>query len=272
MEALSKHFNPSVSHRRAVQVSLAGSKGGRIDRYVCRRATVAVGVLRIRYDAGIPACGVNDRNIQKSLLAQKDLTYAKAVELAVFAEAAVRSMRDLGIKPPVSGGQDPLEVHKTDTQKITCYHCGGQGHTSSKCKVDKNIVCHQRHKRGHMEWVCRSKGKHGGSVKAKCKTQSVGLCARERGGGEQEDEDASFNTVDKVDTPSPPIIIKVKLDDCLVDMEVDTGTSISLMSEWTFNKLWPGRTLQPSTLTLRTYLRDHSCGGFREAYIMPAQF
>ena len=99
-------------------------------------------------------------------------------------------------------------------------------------------------------------GQAWGSVKAKCKTQSVGLCARERGGGEQEDEDASFNTVDKVDTPSPPIIIKVKLDDCLVDMEVDTGTSISLMSEWTFNKMWPGRTLQPSTLTLRTYLKE----------------
>ena len=163
-------------------------------------------------------CGVNYCNIQKSLLAQKS---------AVSAEAAVRSMRDLSIKPPVSSGQDPLEVHKTDMQKITCYRCGGQGHTSSKCKVDKDIVCQQCHKRGNMKHVCRSKGKES-SVKTKRKTQSVGRVQEEEGAEEQEDKDASYNTVNKVDTPSPPIIIEVKLDDCLVDMEVDTGACISV--------------------------------------------
>ena len=60
-------------------------------------------------------CGVNNRYTQKGLLVQKDLTYTKAVELGVFAEAAVKSMQDLGIKPPASGGPDPLEVHKTNT-------------------------------------------------------------------------------------------------------------------------------------------------------------
>ena len=37
---------------------------------------------------------------------------------------------------------------------------------------------------------------------------------------------------------------------------MDTGASISLMSERTFSKMWPGRTLQPSTLKLRTYLKE----------------
>ena len=64
------------------------------------------------------------------------------------------------------------------------------------------------------------------------------------------------SSVNKVDIPSLPVMIKVKLDDCLVGMEVDTGASNSLMSERTFNKLWPGRTLQPSTLKLRTYLKE----------------
>ena len=261
MEALSKHFNPipSVVVERFKFHSRVRKVGESIATYVaelrslseyCDFGTTLEDMLRDRL-----VCGVNDRNIQRTLLTQ-DLTYAKAVELAVSAETAVKSIRDLGIKPPVSGAQDPLGVHKTSTQKITCYHCGAQGHISSKCKVDKDIVCHQCHKRGYMKQVCRStKGKHGGPVKTKSKTKTVRRVQNEEE-EEQEDEDDSFIAVNKLDTPSPPIMIKVKLDDCLVDMEVDTGASISLMSERTFNKMWPGRTLQPSTLKLRTYLKE----------------
>ena len=45
---------------------------------------------------------------------------------------------------------------------------------------------------------------------------------------------------------SPPVVVQVKLDDCLVAMEVDTGASVSIMSKATFGELWPGRILQPS--------------------------
>ena len=38
-------------------------------------------------------------------------------------------------------------------------------------------------------------------------------------------------------------MVKIKLDDCVVDMEVGTGASVSLMSENTFKTLWPGRSL-----------------------------
>ena len=107
-----------------------------------------------------------------------------------------------------------------------------------------------------MKRVCRSKGKHGGPVKIKSKTKTVRRVQDKEEEEEQKDEDDSFIAVNKLDTSSPPITIKVKLDDCLVDMEVDTGVSISLMSERTFSKMWPGRTFQPSTLKLRTYLKE----------------
>ena len=38
---------------------------------------------------------------------------------------------------------------------------------------------------------------------------------------------------------APPITVEVKVDDCLISMEVDTGASLSLMSYSTFNGLWP---------------------------------
>ena len=41
-----------------------------------------------------------------------------------------------------------------------------------------------------------------------------------------------------------------------MNMEVDTGASLTLMSETTFSGLWPGRSLQPSQVRLQSYLRE----------------
>ena len=41
-----------------------------------------------------------------------------------------------------------------------------------------------------------------------------------------------------------------KVDDCLIPMEVDTGASMSLMSEHTFRRLWPRRSLVTTGVTL----------------------
>jgi len=41
----------------------------------------------------------------------------------------------------------------------------------------------------------------------------------------------------------PPISVCVQLDGKEVAMELDTGASVSLMSENVYHKLWPGRSL-----------------------------
>ena len=55
---------------------------------------------------------------------------------------------------------------------------------------------------------------------------------------------------------SPPIQVKVKVDDCLLTMEVDTGASSSLRSEKTYKALWPGRGLQSTDVRLQSYNKD----------------
>ena len=47
--------------------------------------------------------------------------------------------------------------------------------------------------------------------------------------------------------------MNLQLDGRNVLMEVDTGASLSLMSQTTFRQLWPKRSLQPSDILLRTY-------------------
>ena len=53
-------------------------------------------------------CGINDGAIQKRLLAEPNLTYEKAVEVAQTAEAAAQSMRELRVKSETHRRNRPL--------------------------------------------------------------------------------------------------------------------------------------------------------------------
>ena len=48
----------------------------------------------------------------------------------------------------------------------------------------------------------------------------------------------------------------MKVDECLVNMEVDTGVCVSLMSYRTFTRLWPGRSLGSADVRLQTYSKE----------------
>ena len=54
--------------------------------------------------------------------------------------------------------------------------------------------------------------------------------------------------------PPPPIMVKVRVDDCLLNMEVDTGAAHSLISEKT--SLWPGRSLETTAIRLQSYSKE----------------
>ena len=53
-----------------------------------------------------------------------------------------------------------------------------------------------------------------------------------------------------------PLKIEVKLDGCSICMEIDTGATISAMSETTFNQLWPGRCLSTTNMILCSYTKE----------------
>ena len=152
VEVLAKHFKPTPSEivERFKFHSRVRKAGESIATYVaelrslseyCNFGATLDDMLRDRL-----VCGVNDRAIQKQLLSQPDLTYKKAVELALAAETAAQSMRELATKPESdpSGRQNPQEVHKTTSTssaspaghsseiRLTCFRCGRKGHTSSQ--------------------------------------------------------------------------------------------------------------------------------------------
>ena len=65
--------------------------------------------------------------------------------------------------------------------------------------------------------------------------------------------DALFTVEEK---SHPPIIIKLKLNEQVTEMELDTGAAMSLISESTQKSLFPDITLRPTKVTLHTYTSE----------------
>ena len=102
-------------------------------------------------------CGVRDPQLQKRLLAERQLTFSKALELAQAFESAESSSRDI---QAVRSPSVPLPVHSVDKKglsvldSVSCFRCGGK-HYATTCKL-KSVTCNNCGKTGHIAKVCRS--------------------------------------------------------------------------------------------------------------------
>ena len=212
-------------------------------------------------------CRINDSFLQKRLLAEP---LAKAVELTLNSETVMQSVKELRGKQE-SGGSTPRPVHKTNIVTPasgqnadfvpTCYHCGNKGHAVSKCRVRSNVVCHNCHKQGHLQRPCKGNGK---PRRTKRRSRGVGHVQDEKEEEEEEEEESDPEEQGKPKNllchlrsrgvlNSPPIIVKVRVDDDLISKEVDTGAAHSLISEKTIESLWPGSRKNPTTIRLQSY-------------------
>ncbi|XP_037518397.1 uncharacterized protein LOC119395190 [Rhipicephalus sanguineus] len=105
-------------------------------------------------------CGIRDEHLQQRLFAEKDLTFQRALDLALSSESASKQQR--GLKGATSSG----EVHKTSqskkeskhsAQQRRCYRCDGW-HEADTCKF-RTAQCRFCSKKGHIENACISKKK-----------------------------------------------------------------------------------------------------------------
>ena len=179
-------------------------------------------------------CGINDEHIQTCLLAESTLTYTKAVDIAQGMEAAARNSQILLSSTILSTDG---EIHKVCQTRRKCYRCGKTNHIATQCRF-KNAKCHNCGKEGHISTVCRSKVKSKPNVYVN------------RPAIKRIDEYVLFQLKEK---SSKPLQVDVSIDGKPVPMEIDTGASVSVMSEETFNQLWPDHSLQKSQVKLQTY-------------------
>ena len=142
-----------------------------------------------------------------------------------------------------------------------CYRCGGR-HAFDSCRFHDS-ECHYCHKRGHIAKKCRKK-----QADMKCSgapQHSTHMVREENINSDEEEED--MNALYKMDYGrTKPIKIEIHLNGVPVVMEVDTGASLTVVNEITFNEIksrCPSLKLEASKIKFRNFYRrdsSHSWG------------
>ena len=209
-------------------------------------------------------CGLRSEGTQKRLLAEADLNLAKALEIAQSMEAADRNTQRLkGSTEPQRISDIRRDTHGSGSRVFTCYRCGRDNHKSHECR-HLGTVCKACGKKGHLARVCRSsrtpqtqtKPTSSSSNKNKPptgnRTHWVDMPTTEL-----ETEPFPDDSILKVQGQSTkPITVTLELNGTSLDMEVDTGAAVSLMSEATQKRLFPQVKLQKTTMKLQTYTAE----------------
>ncbi|XP_064102283.1 uncharacterized protein K02A2.6-like [Macrobrachium nipponense] len=164
--------------------------------------------------------------------------------------------------------QEVKKVVGPKASLLECYRCGKTNHKADVC-FHKDTECNGCHKKGHLRRMCRMENhttanrnwKYGRQGR---KRSTVNMAEEKTSGSEEETtecklQDELMHTlkycVKKMKARHnkvPEIIVKVKLNGIPIDMELDTGASVSLISEEFYAKHLKNTVLQSSDIVLKT--------------------
>ena len=272
VELAGTHFNPRPSpivkrfefnsrrQREGELISVFVAKLRKIAEH-CDFGNVLNDMLRDRL-----VCGTSAKAIQRPLLAEPALTFEKALETALAAEAAEKDSKCLTgaantpdpahsvnkLVPPRrsydsgSGGSKPQDC-PPDTKSECCYRCGGN-HSAATCHC-KDFICHYCKKKGHLAKVCRKKKSK--PAQANCVTEKS---------TPEDGKLSEYAAMFQVSSHrNKPYRTTVHVNGCPVVMEIDTGASVSVVGEGTFESIKDGKStveLQETSTRLQTYTKE----------------
>ena len=226
-------------------------------------------------------CGIADRAMQQRLLSEPNLTFKKAYDLAVLMESVRKDTTQLQSKQGAEVHFVQKSTPRGPPPKLNpCYRCGGR-HKSSVCKF-KEENCHFCGKKGHISRVCRSRQRQQHPAKSRpsganpehdakhvdvkgADASTVPSGSTEQPTDSSVVEDPVYWTFQLSKQGTDPLLVTLSADQADLQMEIDTGASVSVISEDTYLSVWPGDqrpVLQKSTAQLRTYSGElmHVCG------------
>lgn len=193
-------------------------------------------------------CGVRSKNLQKQLLAKKDLNLQEAEALALAAESAERDSQGItSDKEQASllklSAQYESRAKTAGVQQCNC--CGKQGHRTNACRLIQRR-CFKCTRRGHLARMCAVNDKT---------SRMLAVTAQAT---ETEDSDNSASQIWSLTTKRsliPPIRKEFAWNGIQVTMDIDTGSPVCVIPKSiyeTYCHQWPQ--LQKSELQLSCYL------------------
>ena len=202
-------------------------------------------------------CGLRSEAIQRRLLAEEELTLKKAHDVAYSMETATKQASELHGHASTQGSADTAHFLKS-----TCYRCGKTGHSSNSCYF-KDQNCRKCGKKGHIAKVCRSSSSVSKSKdkeskdKEKDKTTSTSkqkLNNHKMELNSQTHDTPNLEALFNVDNSTTPVItVTPTVNGIQLPMELDTGASVSLISERTWREQFQAAPLESTSVVLKTY-------------------
>lgn len=184
-------------------------------------------------------CGIRDELLQQRLFAEKNLTFASALDIAVRAESASKQQQSIKNKEDLQVNKTTDACNKSASYKgRPCYRCTGQ-HDPQACRF-KTTECHYCKKEGHIEKACIAKKKQQGktgykkanyNVEAATEVVSQPACSSR----------CTCHELNQLTTRRcfPKFYVSLRIEGKPLQFEVDSGAACSLISEDTFRSTWP---------------------------------
>ena len=195
-------------------------------------------------------CGVRDEKIQQKLLCEKKLTLNSALKIAQAMESATKY--SMSIQKHQATFQEGETVNKLYAQpkrdhQSQCYRCGSN-HLPDKCPF-KDKECFYCHKKGHTVRKCRQKERADG----KPRMSNAGINQLQEEEEEQTIETLSLYHLNSA-RKTTPIKCNLIIENNHVEMEIDTGASMTVMNVDSFKALGQNTSnIKPCKLLLKTF-------------------
>ncbi|CAB4007683.1 Retrovirus-related Pol poly from transposon [Paramuricea clavata] len=218
--------------------------------------------------------GVRSRSTRKKLLSE-DRTFDQAVKVAQADELAEKESKEMLLSAERT---DTTQAHsisnkrkyhfkggdankaKPFEQGKTCFRCGSTQHLADKCS-HTYTTCNYCKKAGHLAKVCFKKKKADSNAKAH------NIVATHTDESSDSDSDMNsvngtpvtifmqnINSVGQKSEISPQYKLGVNINGQEVSMEIDTGSSVTLLNSGDFERMGGDtNVLKPSTVVLKSY-------------------
>jgi hypothetical protein len=202
-------------------------------------------------------CGIRNNNSLKKLLSQ-DKNFDECLNIAIADEAADKESKSLTSSESVY-----YLKNKKKGNRPKCFRCGSESHFADKCSLkDSGMTCGYCHKSNHSTKECfkkknDEKRRRGVNFidedeQEMIKNLEISVPMFKVSAEEEKDLQGPTHVINLIRQNS--YRTDVMLDGKNVNMEIDTGSGVTLLSRQEFERInGDTRSLQPSRLILKGY-------------------
>lgn len=200
-------------------------------------------------------CGLKDEAIQKRLLQEPNITLESATSLAFAMETAQRDATEIHNSTAAihkMRAAQPSRKSQTTSSYPPCQSCGKTNHRRADCYL-REAICKRCKKQGHIQTVCKTNSNNGQSRYTKTRPEKV----HEVDQYLEEEEESFTLELFRLTGKTPKITVDLEIDGIETQMELDTGSAVSVMTQDDYVKIFNKEPkLEKTNIRLKTYTEE----------------